>query len=60
MKKKQKDVLVKLLGAIGVIILLGGIFLKLYDFGTGLFVAIVIWILTGVLAKYWGVKKEKK
>jgi hypothetical protein len=57
MNKKKKDVLVKLLGAIGVIILLGGIFLKLYDFTTGLFIAIVIWILTGVLAKYWNVKK---
>ncbi len=58
MKKNQKDVLVKLFGAIGVIILLGGIFLQLYEFTTGLFVAIVIWILTGVLAKYWGVKKK--
>jgi hypothetical protein len=58
MKKREKSMVVALLGAIGLIVLLGGIFLNIYAFIHGLFAAIVIWILTGVLKKYWGIKKE--
>ena len=32
----------------------------MYDFMHGLVAAIAIWILTGVVAKYYGVEKEKK
>jgi hypothetical protein len=58
MKKKERTMVVALLGAIGLIVLLGGIFLNFYEFFHGLFGAIVIWILTGVLKKYWGIKKD--
>ena len=57
MKKNEKNALTALVGGVGVIILLGGIFTELYKFEHGLFVAIAIWILTGVLKTYLGVKK---
>lgn len=55
--KKEKTMLASLLGAIGLIILLIPIFSGLYKFEYGLLIAIIIWILTGVLKGYWGVKK---
>ena len=60
MKKNQKEALVKLLGGIGLIVLLIGLFTPMYEFMYGLVAAIAIWILTGVAAKYLGVEKEKK
>ena len=60
MKKNEKEALVKLLGGIGLIVLLIGLFTPLYEFMYGLVAAIAIWILTGVVAKYLGVEKEKK
>ncbi len=56
MKKNEKEALVKLLGAIGLIILLVGIFTPL-EFVYGLVIALAIWILTGVVKIYLGVKK---
>lgn len=56
MNKNQKQAIVGLLSGIGVIVLLLGIFTEIYVFTTGLIIAIAIWILNGVLAKYWGVK----
>ena len=60
MEKRKKEALVKLLGGIGLIILLIGLFTPLYEFMYGLVAAIAIWILSGVVAKYYGVEKEKK
>jgi len=60
MKKNEKEALVKLLGGIGLIVLLIGLFTNLYEFMYGLVAAIAIWILTGVVAKYLGVEKKKK
>ena len=60
MEKRKKEALVKLLGGIGLIVLLIGLFTPLYEFMYGLVAAIAIWILTGVVAKYYGVEKEKK
>lgn len=56
MKKHEKDALVKLMGGIGLIILLLGIFTPL-PFTYGLVTALAIWILTGALKVYLGVKK---
>jgi len=56
MKKREKDALVKLLGGIGLIILLLGIFTPL-PFTYGLVIALAIWILTGAVKVYLGVKK---
>ena len=58
MKKNEKDALIGLMGAIGVIILLAGIFTPL-DFKYGLFIALSLWILTGVVKKYLGIEKGK-
>jgi len=60
MRKREKEALVKLLGGIGLIVLLIGLFTSLYEFLHGLVAAIAIWILTGVAAKYLGVENEKK
>ena len=60
MKKREKEALVKLLGGLGVIVLLVGLFTDLYGFIPGLVAAIAIWIITGVVAKYYGVEKGKK
>ena len=59
MKKNEKEALVKLLGGIGLIVLLIGLFTGLYEFLHGLVAAIAIWILSGVVAKYLGVEKKK-
>jgi len=56
MKKREKDALVKLLGGIGLIVLLLGIFTSL-PFTYGLVIALAIWILTGAVKVYLGVKK---
>ena len=58
MKTREKEALVKLLGGLGLIVLLVGLFTSLYEFLHGLIAAIAIWILTGVIAKYLGVEKE--
>jgi len=60
MKKREKEAIVKLLGGIGLVVLLIGLFTNVYEFMHGLIAAIAIWIVTGVIAKYWGVEEKKK
>lgn len=55
-----KKAVVSLIGGIGLLVLLIGIFTNKYDIWTGIIAAIVIWILNGVLAKFWGVKKHQE
>lgn len=59
MTKNQKQLVVSLAGAIGLIIMLIPIFTQTYSFGLGLIIAIAIWVISAVVAKYWGVKKEE-
>ena len=59
MSPNAKRAYVSALSALGVIILLVGIFTPLYGFWVGLITAIACWIGSGILGKYWGVKKEK-
>ena len=59
MSREAKRAYVSILGALGLIILLVGIFTELYDILVGLIVAIACWIGSGILARYWGVKKGK-
>jgi len=56
MKKNTKETLVALMGAIGFIVLLVGIFTP-FDFTYGLLIALIIWILTGVVKKYFKIEK---
>jgi hypothetical protein len=57
--KNAKRAYVSALSALGVIILLFGIFTAL-SFWVGLIIAIACWIASGILGRYWGVKKEKE
>jgi len=57
MKKNEKEALVALMGAIGFIIILIGIFTPI-EFMYALLVALSIWILTGVVKKYLGIDKK--
>jgi hypothetical protein len=59
MSTNAKKAYVSLLSLVGLIVLLVGLFTGAYNFWVGLIIAIVIWVGTGILAKYWGVKKEK-
>ena len=60
MRKNQKEALIGLISGIGVIVLLLGLFTGLYGFLYGLVAAIAIWILAGVVAKYYGVEKKRR
>ncbi|MFC1755361.1 hypothetical protein ACFL96_18555 [Thermoproteota archaeon] len=60
MKKNEKEAIIKLLGGIGLIVLLIGLFTAVYEFMHGLIAAIAVWIVTGVVAKYWGIDKDGK
>jgi multisubunit Na+/H+ antiporter MnhF subunit len=60
MSKNAKIAYVSLLSLLGLVFLLVGIFYtSVYDFTIGLILAIVCWAGSGILAKYWGVKKKK-
>jgi len=59
MSTNAKKAYISLLGLLGLVVLLVGLFLDVYDFMLGLIIAIVLWVGSGILAKYWGVKKEK-
>ena len=52
----SKAALVKLLGGLGVLSVLAGIFLPNISFGQGLFIAFCFWILSGVLQSFWGIE----
>lgn len=60
MKKNEKQAVLKLLGGLGVIVLLVGLFTPLYEFMYGLVAAIAIWIFSGVVTVYFGMEKKKK
>lgn len=59
MKQNEKAALVKLLGGLGFLSLMVGIFTSV-GFMNGLLVAFAFWILSGVAATYLGVEKKKK
>ena len=58
MKNHQKQSLLSLLGGIGLIVLLSGIFIDTIQFMDALFVALCIWIMTGVLSKFLGINRK--
>ncbi|MBA7468446.1 MAG: hypothetical protein GH158_00690 [Dehalococcoidia bacterium] len=60
MSKNAKKAYVSLLSLLGLVFLLVGIFVWTFSLTLGLILAIVCWVGSGILAKYWGVKKEKK
>ncbi len=54
MDNNQKNFVLYILGAVGLLIFLAGIF-GLYDWKYGLIIAIVIWIIGGAYRTYFGV-----
>ena len=59
MSERAKKAYVSIMGLLGLLFLLLGIFTSL-EFTIGLIIAIVLWVGSGILGKYWGVKKEKE
>ena len=59
MSRNAKRAYISILGLVGLIVLLVGLLTPAYDFIIGLIIAIVIWVGSGILAKYWGVSKDK-
>jgi len=58
MSKKAKTAYVSILSALGLVVLLVGLFTDSYPFMNGLIIAIACWIASGILARYWEVKKR--
>jgi len=57
MSKKAKTAYVSILSALGLVVLLVGLFTDAYPFMTSLIIAIACWVASGILAKFWEVKK---
>jgi uncharacterized membrane protein len=58
MDNNQKNFVLYIIGALGLIIFLGGIF-GLYDWKYGLVIAIIIWIIAGAYRTYFGVPSNR-
>lgn len=58
MKKSEKEAVVWLLGVIGVLFILAGIFLSEISFTDGLIIAIIFWIIAGFSRRIWKVEKR--
>jgi hypothetical protein len=57
MSKNAKIAYVSLIALVGLIVLLVGLFTPAYGFFVGLIIAIACWVGSGILAKYWEIKK---
>lgn len=57
MSRNAKVAYVSLLGLVGLIVLLVGLFTAAYGFFIGLIIAIACWVGSGILAKYWEIRK---
>ena len=60
MTNGTKELIVGPLGVAGVVVLLVGLLAETYEFMLGLVIAIGIWLVSGLLARYWGVRKWKR
>ena len=57
MNKKTKKAIVGLMGALGLIAIILGLFTSLLGFIDSVVIALVLWILAGVLKTFFGMKK---
>ena len=57
MSKNAKVAYVSLIGLVGLIVFLVGLFTPVYGFFVGLIIAIACWVGSGILAKYWEIRK---
>lgn len=59
MKKNERAALFKLLGGLGLILILVGAMTDLYDVKYGVLAAVGLWILIGAVASYYGEDKKR-
>lgn len=59
MSTNAKRAIVGLVGGMGLIFLFIGALAHVYPTTTGVILMFVCWLVAGVLARYWGIKKEK-
>lgn len=57
MSRNAKIAYVSLIALVGLLVLLVGLFTPAYGFFVGLIIAIACWVGSGILAKYWEIKK---
>jgi hypothetical protein len=57
MEDRQLDFVLYVLGFVGLIVLLGGIFW--YPFTYGLVGALIIWFIAGATRRYFGIPKNR-
>ena len=56
MSRNAKVAIVRTLGGLGLVMILLGALAHIYPFTTGLIIAIALWIASGILAGYWGLR----
>lgn len=59
MSTNAKRAIVALIGGLGLIFILLGAIGDVYPTSTGVIIMFGCWLIAGVLAKFWGLKKEK-
>ena len=57
MEDKQIDFIMYIVGVLGLVVLLGGVF-NLYPIHYALFGAIILWIIAGGVRKYMGIPNK--
>jgi hypothetical protein len=57
MSKNAKIAYVSLISLAGLIVLLVGLFTDAYSFWVGLIIAIACWVGSGIVGRYWEIKK---
>ena len=57
MSRNAKIAYVSLVSLVGLIVFLVGLFTPAYDFFVGLIIGIACWIGSGILGRYWEIKK---
>jgi len=57
MSRNAKIAYVSLLSLVGLILLLVGLFTAAFGFFVGLIAGIACWVGSGILARYWEIKK---
>ena len=59
MSRKAKRAIVGVLGGIGIVMILLGVLAHVYATTTGIIIAVCCWITSGVLERYWGLRRKK-